>query len=115
MDQNNNQKTWSELLFGKKGSSEYKKFTDPKWTAKMGLIFALVLIIINISIVLIFKKYIPSRSPYGLAPIIIGSIGTYFGIKKKSGWQIIFLNILVICLGLLALISGGLLGRILEL
>ena len=107
MEQNKPPKTWSELLFGKKGSSEYQKFTDPKWTAKMGLIFAGIIILFDTLWVIITKKDSPSTYITG-TPLIIGIIGTYFSIKKQRGWKITALNILVITLGFIAILTGTL-------
>jgi len=108
MEQQNNQQK-RDIWFGKNRD----KYTDPKWMGKMGLIFAIIVILFRLLTVLVTGKGGPVIYIDG-APLIAGIIGTYFGIKKKAGGKIIFLNILVIILGLLALVSGILLETILK-
>ena len=68
---------------------KWTKFKEPKYTAKLGLISAVISFFI-------FGK------GCSIVAIIFGIIGTFYGIKQKSGWKIIFLNVLAIILGLVS-------------
>ncbi|GEM_PF-3855086 len=67
----------------------WAKFKDPKWTAKLGLISAVISFFI-------FGK------GCSIVAITFGIIGTFYGVKQKSGWKIISLNILAVVLGLVS-------------
>ncbi|MFC1510047.1 hypothetical protein ACFL49_00085 [Candidatus Omnitrophota bacterium] len=114
IEQNNNQRPWGALLFGGKGSSAYNKFTDPEWTAKMGLIFAVIIILFDILWIIIFKKDTPSTYITG-TPLIIGIIGTYFSFKKQVGWITALLNMLVVVLGFVALMTAVFVESLIKL
>jgi len=67
----------------------WAKFKDPKWTAKLGLISAVISFFI-------FGK------GCSIVAITFGIIGAFYGVKQKSGWKIISLNILAVVLGLVS-------------
>jgi len=85
----------------KKEETKIDKFKDPEWTGKFGLTTGLIIILFNIIWVSLFKKHTPSTY-VSSAPIIIGGIGIYHAIKKRSNFKIIFLNALAIIIGLVA-------------
>ena len=85
----------------KKEETKIDKFKDPEWTRKFGLTTGLIIILFNIIWVSLFKKHTPSTYLSG-APIIIGGIGIYYAIKKRSNFKIIFLNALAIVIGFVA-------------
>jgi len=85
----------------KREETKIDKFKDPEWTGKFGLTTGLIIILFDIIWVLLFKKHTPTAYISG-APIIIGSIGVYYAIKKGSSFKIILINILAIMTGILA-------------
>ena len=68
---------------------KWAKFRNPKYTAKIGLISAVISFFI-------FGK------GCSVIAITFGIIGTYYGVKQKSGWKIVSLNVLAVVLGLLS-------------
>ena len=88
------------------------RFKDPNWTGKFGLITGFIIILFNIIWVFLFRKHTPTAYISG-APIILGSIGIHYTIKKGGDFKVLLINVLAIIVGLLAPIIERILLKIL--